>query len=174
MRQSSLNYYEDEKVQICDIPYKQRAFSMAIVLPKEGVSTSDVVTNTLMSGDWQENLQQSSIRNVTLSLPKFKVEFGASTDIWESVLRSMGINSLFDNGLAEAANDKVINIAIHQKCVIEIDEEGAKAAAATGVGGDTMLLPVYPATMTVDRPFVFAIYERSTGAVLFIGQVNKL
>jgi serpin B len=53
---------------------------------------------------------------------------------------------------------------------VAVDENGTEAAAATAViVGETSTPPL--ATLTIDRPFVFAIIDRPTGATLFIGRV---
>jgi serpin B len=60
---------------------------------------------------------------------------------------------------------------VTQKAFIEVNEEGTEAAAATAVGvGATSV----PQSVVVDRPFLFAIRERLSGTILFIGQVNSL
>ena len=63
---------------------------------------------------------------------------------------------------------------VKQKTYLKVSEEGSEAAAASLVeisilidGGGT---PVR--SMSVDRPFLYAIHDRCTGAILFIGQIN--
>jgi serpin B len=59
---------------------------------------------------------------------------------------------------------------VKQKTFIDVNEEGTEAAAATSVGvGVTSLPPMVRA----DRPFLFAIRERFSGTVLFIGAVEN-
>jgi serine protease inhibitor len=63
---------------------------------------------------------------------------------------------------------------VKHKSFIEVNEEGTEAAAVTVVAivetsvGETSKVPFY-----VDRPFLFAITEKSTGAVLFMGTVKN-
>jgi serpin B len=65
--------------------------------------------------------------------------------------------------------DFVIQDVVHEGFVA-VDENGTEAAAATAVLiGNTSLPP--EATLSVDRPFIFAIIDRATGATLFIGRV---
>ncbi len=56
--------------------------------------------------------------------------------------------------------------------IIAVDEMGTETAAATAI----MAMPVSggegPETMTLDRPFIFAIQDRETDAVLFLGRVT--
>jgi serpin B len=55
---------------------------------------------------------------------------------------------------------------VKHKTYVDVNEEGTEAAAVTGVGVRVTSLP--PRIM-VDRPFVFAIRERASRAVLFLG-----
>jgi serine protease inhibitor len=54
---------------------------------------------------------------------------------------------------------------------VDVNEEGTSAAAATSVG---IGLTSAPMTVQFDRPFLFAIRERHSGTILFVGQVAKL
>jgi len=60
---------------------------------------------------------------------------------------------------------------VDQKTFVEVNEEGTEAAAATSVGAVvTSARRVFE--MRVDRPFLFAIRERLSGAFLFVGVMN--
>ena len=52
--------------------------------------------------------------------------------------------------------------------VVKTDENGTEAAAATAVTMGTTSIPTY---VELDRPFVFAIRDVATGALLFLGRV---
>ena len=57
---------------------------------------------------------------------------------------------------------------VRQKTLIEVDEAGTRAAAVTAVG----IAPVSFFGFLVDRPFLFAIRERLSGTILFIGVIG--
>ena len=63
----------------------------------------------------------------------------------------------------------VVSAAIH-KAFVSVDEEGTEAAAATGM---VVTLESLPASVTVDRPFIFLIRDKPTGTVLFLGRVES-
>ena len=66
-----------------------------------------------------------------------------------------------------------IGFVIHQ-ANITVDEAGTEAAAATAVGIQATSAPIEePLLMTVDRPFLYALRDRETGAVLFLGRVTS-
>ena len=63
-----------------------------------------------------------------------------------------------------------VAVAALQKARIEVDENGTRAAAVTGVIGTTSV-PGEPVAFDVDRPFVYVLRDRVTGTVLFTGRV---
>jgi serpin B len=64
-----------------------------------------------------------------------------------------------------------ISDVIHE-AYIAVDEEGTEAAAATAVVMRATAMPMNPVELTIDRPFLFAIRDRETGALLFLGRVT--
>jgi serpin B len=85
----------------------------------------------------------------------------------------MGISSLFDVSSADLRRIVDAPLAIDrviQSALIEVDERGTEAAAATGgMGGGMMTTPLQ--TMIVDRPFLFLIRDVRSGALLFLARV---
>lgn len=102
--------------------------------------------------------------------------YGFETDLdLISLLRSMGMTDPFDGDAADFGDitreaDLFIDPARH-RANITVDEKGTEAAAATVLGMPTSKPPP-PVEMTMDRPFLFAITERETGTVMFLGRVT--
>jgi len=65
-----------------------------------------------------------------------------------------------------AEGELFIAQAVH-KAFIRVDERGTEAAAATGVTVGRGLIK----EVKVDRPFLFLVRDRGTGAILFLGRV---
>jgi serpin B len=63
-----------------------------------------------------------------------------------------------------------ISKVVHQ-ANIAVDEKGTEASAATAVMMVAGLAPSNQVTLHVDRPFIFAVRDTSTGAILFLGRV---
>ncbi|MGP5408470.1 serpin family protein, partial [Psychrobacter celer] len=59
------------------------------------------------------------------------------------------------------------------KAVVEVDEKGTVAAAATAIVIDVTSAS-YNAEFEANHPFIFMIKDNKTDAILFLGQVNKL
>ena len=81
----------------------------------------------------------------------------------------------FEGGLADFSGiDGTRNLAISDvlhKGFVAIDEKGTEAAAATAVVIGPASAPPQ-AELKVDRPFVFFIKDKPTGAILFVGRVK--
>jgi serpin B len=166
------DYGETEQLHLLRLPYSDR-LSMLIVLPKEGNRIEDI--ETVLSpkylnrwNDWMHWTQ------VEVQLPRFKLEQSCSmTD----VLQQLGLSDTFDpefanfSGMTEP-RDLWIGQVIH-KAIIEVNEEGSEAAAATApfmLGGGAGV-PAPNPRFTADRPFLFLIQENTTGTVLFMGKL---
>lgn len=92
-------------------------------------------------------------------------------------LEALGMASAFDvdaadfSGLTTTWDLHLVDV-IH-KAMVAFDQGGIEAAAATGVvgaGGSAGPPPGLP--FVVDRPFLFAIRDRTTGALLFWGRIT--
>jgi len=111
--------------------------------------------------------------SVNLTLPKF-----ATTSRFDlaKVLAAMGMPTAFSSNadLSGITLDEQLAIdhVIHQANVA-IDERGVIAAAVTVVTGKaTAGPPPSPVTFHIDKPFLFFIQERATGAILFMGRID--
>lgn len=172
---SRFNYTDDETMQLVELPYGNKAFSMMVLLPKEGKKLTDV-TQVLKSENYWSNLKsRMSKKKVDLFLPKFKTEYSKKLN---DVLIDMGMGVAFDDGRADfsrMSNREAFISLVRQDTFIATDEVGTEAAAVTTVGITVTSLP--PADEKVmfkaDRPFIYIIQEKSTGSVLFMGAVKK-
>lgn len=164
---AELGYTAGEGYQVVELPYDGGQVSMVIVVPDdlaafEAAFTADVIA------DIHGGLGGAE---VTLSLPRFS--FDAPLSLAET-LQALGMTSAFSGAADFSGIDGSRRLAITDvihKGFIGIDEAGTEAAAATAViVGDTAVPE--PVTVDVDRPFVFWIRDRPTGAVLFVGRVT--
>ena len=58
---------------------------------------------------------------------------------------------------------------------MELDKNGTKAAAVTAILKATSAAPTEPPNeVYLDRPFLYAIVEESTGLPIFMGAVNTV
>lgn len=113
-----------------------------------------------------------------VTLPKFSFDTSVEMKKNAKLTQAMNLNFLFQNSadfslLATPESLPSIVGLIKQNSRIELDEKGVKAAAVTIIGGiERTSIPVEPSVdMVVDRPFMFAIVEKGSKAVLFTGSV---
>ncbi|MDD2560189.1 MAG: serpin family protein [Bacteroidales bacterium] len=164
-------YYEDDVVQVVELPFGNEAFSMVLVLPRQGVDLDELIA-TLNAANWDNWLQQLNKTEIHLKLPRFKLEYEKELI---PTMSALGMQSAFDSqradfSLINAAQNLYIGL-LKQKTFVKVDEEGAEAAAVTVVGMKlTAAMPEIQ--MTLDRPFLFMIKEKSTSCVLFMGRIG--
>lgn len=154
------------RAKVLKLPY-ENGVSLLILLPNRGVDYTDIddEINADRFKGWIQNMRE---RKVEVHLPKFRME--ESYEL-HKLLPDMGVTSLFTN-LANLTNlhktsALKVSEALH-KAVIDVEETGTTAAAATTVG----IIPYsLPPIIIVDRPFFFFIYHEQTNALLFMGRV---
>ncbi|MFO7371392.1 MAG: serpin family protein [Bacteroidales bacterium] len=168
----SLPMMSTEQFSMLELPYGRGNYSMVILLPEEGYSTQDVV-NSLTPENWDSWVSSFAYaNNIDIQVPKFKFEY---ENLLNDELDNMGMGVAFtgsaDFSGINGTGNLFISRVIH-KSFVEVNEEGTEAAAATAVEIEYTSIGFGP-VFHVDRPFVFAIRETTTGAVLFIGRVQN-
>jgi serpin B len=177
MRVSSVvSTFTDSEVTALELPYQGGAFAMDILLPTRpsGLAALEQGLDAERLGRLLAAMEPSR-SPVLLHLPRFKLA-GDSRD-FTADLAQQGMPSVFDaksadlSGVAGAPGDIVVSAVVH-RAFVEVNEEGSEAAAATGVVvGEGSSRPAPRELIRVDHPFVFAIRDTQSGALLFLGHV---
>ena len=169
----SLRYEETADYQAVDLLYGNGAFAMTVLLPRAGRTPADLLAG-LNPGAWRDLAGRFRETRVHLTLPRFKLEYSRRLN---DDLTALGMGIAFDDTradfyrIADVRPARLYLTRVDQKTFVEVNEEGTEAAAATAVGfGVTSVAEVVE--MRVDRPFLFAIRERLSGTVLFLGIMN--
>ena len=157
-----------------ELPYGRRNFSMVVLLPDANAPGGLAeFAGVLRDGLWADATAQldaqSQWREVAVRLPRFRFSYET---LLNSHLQALGMRDAF-TGAADLSrmsdNARLLVSFVKQNTFVEVNEEGTEAAAVTTVGVEvTSAGPSFAA----DRPFVFAIRERTTNTLLFIGQVT--
>jgi len=166
MHQSgSYAYMQGPNFQALRLPYGQGRLSMLIILPDAGVNLSSFAAGvtTQQLNSWAAQLQMT---NGSIALPRFSSNYGSSL---KSTLMSLGMGIAFSEGANFSAFLPGAFVSdVEHKTVVEVDETGTVAAGATTIGlTEELAAPSF--TMTMDRPFMYAIQDTKTGELLFIG-----
>jgi len=153
--------------QAADLDYAGGQLAMAIVVPDAG--SFDAVARQLPSV--LASLDADPQRGGAVVVPKFSV---ASSMSLKQVLSSLGMPTAFTpeadfSGITTEVPLELADV-VHQADV-RVDEKGTVAAAATGAVAIATAAPLV--VLVADRPFLFVLHDRPTGAVFFAGQVTN-
>ena len=149
--------------------YAGRALSMLVIVSHEGRFAD--VARTLTADEIGGVVGSLGDLQVTLAMPKF--EYRSPNGLSE-ILKQIGMPTAFDEHSADfsgmtTAAELYISDVVHES-FISVDEAGIEAAASTAAVTSVVSAPP-PATLTIDRPFLFLIRDNDTGAALFLGSV---
>jgi len=175
-RHGKYAYFGSSDFQAISLPYGGGRMSMYIFLPKQPSGLGDFCKK-LTPQTWDAWLAKLHEADLDLVLPRFKVEYEVE-DKLKAALTQMGMGVAFGMGadfrsmVASHQPDLYISRIAH-KAFMEVDEEGTKAAAATSVTMTLKAMPGRPLEMIVDHPFFCAIRDNKTGAMLFMGAIEK-
>lgn len=167
MRQTGFfSYAAGDGYQAIALPYDDSQMQLVLILPDADRFAAVEAALTTATFD----LSAVGTTEVALGMPRFTIEDEFSL---ADALKALGMEAAFggsadfsgmtdDGGLA-------ISDVIH-KAIVEVDEAGTEAAAATGVIVGVTAVAEPPLPLTFDRPFIFAIRDAASGTLLFTGR----
>ena len=168
MRQThSFRFMSERDYRAIELPYAGRDFAMLIILPDQG--DFDAIEEKLTAEFVASMIGELRREEVEVTIPKF--EYESRLDFEEGLKRLGMVDAFADSadfaGFTGAADLKLDMVV--QKAFVSVDEEATEAAASSAAG--IVLVRAKP-RFVADRPFIYLIRDRSTGAVLFIGRVE--
>lgn len=169
-QKGKFRYLREKDFEMLELPYAGGRLSMLVLLPNRGVGL-DTVESQLSSEhlcSWRSGMEEADVR---LFLPRFRT---ASRFELNAPLHSLGMKDAFDEDRADFSGiigkkDLYISKVIH-KAFVDVNEEGTEAAAATAVVMYTKSIGL-EVNFRADRPFVFAVVDRESESVLFLGRL---
>ncbi|MDH3209715.1 MAG: serpin family protein [Burkholderiaceae bacterium] len=179
-RTAKFNYLDGGTFQALELPYKGGELSMVVLLPNasDGMPNLEQSLSPAKLQQWLNQLTQPS--EVTVTLPKFKIE--ATFQLSDS-LQALGMKQPFDPELADFSGiapreqmqhegNLYLDNVIH-KAFVDVNEQGSEAAAATSVAiAKSISLDALPIIFRADHPFVFLIRDNRSGAILVMGRLT--
>ena len=167
-------YYENENCTAFGKRY-YNGFTFIGILPKQegDFSISELDLKSLLDSE-------SSEYDVKAIAPK--LDFDSTANNVVEILKAQGVTKMFDQDLAEfdrlVAGRELHVSDIIQKCKIEMDEEGTRAAAVTamlmGTNSVSIVKERKVKEVYLDRPFAFLIYDSANDQIVFVGKVTEL
>jgi serine protease inhibitor len=167
---SDFKIYKGEGFTLAEFPYGQGNFVMDVILP-DANNGINIILPLLNANSFEAWINLMVERKADLSFPKFKYGFKKQL---KDVLSGMGMRIAFtDNADFSNISDigLLISFVLHQ-AVIETNEEGTEAAAATIVGIGYTSMPAGPFVLNIDHSFLYIIRETTTNSILFMGRVT--
>jgi serine protease inhibitor len=168
VRTAEFGYATGDGWQAVEMPYADSSLAMLIFVPEAGFLP--IFEDIFLVTDATQYLEP---RQVELRIPRFDI---ASTFSLADHLRSLGMTTAFadDADFTGITTDEPLHLsAVVHQANITVGEEGTEAAAATAVIADAGAAAPEgePVVLVIDRPFVFALRDRATEAILFLGRV---
>jgi serine protease inhibitor len=157
-------------ISAIQMPYGDGRFRMVAVLPPKNKPIRTFVQE-FDAAAWKALLGRATPGEVLLTLPRLQM---ATESKLKGPLTKMGMGVAFggsaDFTKISRTGSLRINDVLH-KTFLRVDEAGTEAAAVTAVEMRSPSIPPPPKPFALNRPFLFAIDDTKTGAILFIGIV---
>lgn len=175
--------WKDDTEKAVDMIFGNGSYSAIFVLPNEGVTVAQSIASfdAKKLTEWRQYLfdnNQMCISTVNLHLPKFEMSYDKDLS---GALGELGLDDIFLKTVnMPMISSKPIALGdINQALSFKIDEKGVEAAAVTYNSGATSPGPIYDdptreIDLNFDRPFYYWVEHNPTGAILFMGVVNRL
>jgi serpin B len=178
--ESTMPYVKADGFQVAEVMYAGHDLSMLVFVPdrREGLAALEARLSAELLDDVEARL---FARAVKLFLPKFTFEY-SSRDL-SKAYANLGMPLPFERWRADfsgingypVGHDQSLFISdVFHKAFVQVDEYGTEAAAATAVGMDACMAMVTPQPIPIvraDHPFLFAIRDRRSRALMFLGRV---
>lgn len=148
------------------LPFRDWTMEMLFIIP-----SGDFVNyiESLTEEKLREGTTQMEYDGGIVQIPKFKLESELKL---KNTLKTFGMESAFSASNADFSPMDIGNVFIQDvihKAVIDVNEAGTTAAAATAVIIGQPSIP--PTAFIVDRPFIYMIYDRENNTILFMGHI---
>ena len=173
-QEEHFDYAENDDYQMIRLPYYGDS-EMTVYLPKDAATADKWSDEGYLATLVQDaDAQEWDYRKVSLSMPKFELEYGTEL---ADVLKELGVERIFDNNVYDRLSDEELFVgSVYHKTAIKNDEKGTEAAAVTMIEVAAMgLLPDEEVVeMNMDHPFYFTISNTDTGLKLFEGCIYNL
>lgn len=176
-KEEKLDYTSNDLFEAVKMPYGNGQYNMIVMLPANNKNLQNIIDEFSVDKWKSWNGSFETKEHVEVTMPRFKFAFDFEL---KNILKSMGMPKAFnplEANFSGISNDGDLHISsVIHKSYIDVNENGTEAAAVTAVTisvtsagpGDNQ--KIY---FTVDKPFVFAITEKDTEAILFIGEVQN-
>lgn len=168
-------YFQGEDFQALGLPYGKGSTSLYLFLPAAGTSLPNFLTK-VNATTWEQWMTRFQEKEGDIKIPRFKLAYEASLN---DALKSLGMAVSFAPGSADFSGMRkqrdLFLSEVKHKAVLELNEQGTEAAAATSIGVSvtSAMPPTEKFTFVANRPFLLGIRHEKSGSLLFLGVVTE-
>ncbi|APR86574.1 proteinase inhibitor I4, serpin [Minicystis rosea] len=158
--------------KVLELPYANSTMALDLVLAPT-VRDALALEKTLDAKAFASFTASLRKQHVDVMLPKFRITQGGSI---RPALEALGMRTAFTasadlGGLSSAAPTHMSDV--FHRALIEVDEKGTEAAAATAGGMESGIAPP-PATFHANHTFLFFLRDTASGRVLLVGRLARV
>ncbi len=165
VRTGRMMHFETDDYSIVELPYQTERFSMLVWLPKGQLAVSDLVDRLARAAE-RRVIDRLALRALDLALPRFSLRLETNL---AKALEAAGTTA------PPAASGASASVkAWVQRVEFVVDEDGNEAAPQAGKVVGARAIGPPPLVLRIDRPFVFAVRDRPSGAMVILGRVGSL
>jgi serpin B len=170
---ASFKAYDGQTFSALRMTYGSGGAAAYVLLPKSGAI--DAALKELGAQRFEQIAAAMRDSRIQVTMPRFTARYdGALND----VLKARGMGVAFgphaDFSRMRKPPPDVYIAKVRHASYVRVDEEGTVAAAATSVGMRLQSMQVAPKQFVVNRPFVLALRDERTGALLFLGVIKHI
>jgi len=171
-QKGKFNYFANDLLQAIELPYNNGRYNMYVFLPATNKNVEDIIAQ-LNEANWENWLSaMAPLDDIQIQLPKFKFSYDKKL---KEILTDMGMGIAFSDMANFTGINSSVGLSITEvkhKTFVEVNEEGTEAAAVTSVEIGVTSVPEIT-YFIADKPFIFAIVEKQTKSIVFIGKINE-
>ncbi|CAG5134254.1 unnamed protein product, partial [Candidula unifasciata] len=147
-------------------------FALYIALPQAVNGIIQLETHLNTPGAVNQLFEGFKKEYLQLSLPKFRIEsdFKLKVPLYQIGIRTVFTDNANLHGISKTGGLFVSEI--FHKAVIEVQEAGTVAGAATAIEINLLSAKIQYPEFKVDHPFIFFLRDRQTNIILFQGKFS--
>ncbi|XP_069801705.1 alpha-2-antiplasmin isoform X2 [Dendropsophus ebraccatus] len=160
-----LSYFSHDKInsQVARLPFKGN-MSLIVVMPVQTNWNLSGILDEVNRTELYPKLQKE--QPTFLKVPKLNLDFKLELG---HVLSNLGLGELFSSpNLKGISDEDLVVSSVEHQSTLQLNEEGVEAAAATASVMSRSL-----STFSINRPFLYFIFDDLTGLPLFLGYVRN-
>ena len=170
-REGVFPYLRRATYALAILDYGTGDYSMVVLLPHDGHRPADIL-KSMTAQQWDSDMKQAWQQRIDLGLPRFEIDWQGEL---KPALQKLGLRTPWGSSanFSSLSRERLYMDGMQQKVRVKVDEQGTEASAVTmttAIGCASNIEPEPPIDFWCDRPFLFAIVDNQTAAILVMGE----